>query len=210
MLEELGRTERKRAAITEAATELFLRDGYRGTSMDDIASAAGVSKQTVYKQFTEKEQLFCHVVEALVNAASDPVYDAVRGLHVTGDLETELRAVARRQLELVLEPRLMQLRRLVIAEVTRFPQLGKVFFDQGPRRTMDALADAFRDLAARGELDIDDPMVAAAHFNWLVMGAPLNQAMLLGLEAPPSAKELDQWATTGVKTFLAAFRAPMP
>jgi TetR/AcrR family transcriptional regulator, mexJK operon transcriptional repressor len=210
MLEELGRTERKRAAITEAATELFLRDGYRGTSMDDIASAAGVSKQTVYKQFTEKEQLFCHVVEALVNAASDPVYDAVRGLHVTGDLETELRAVARRQLELVLEPRLMQLRRLVIAEVTRFPQLGKVFFDQGPRRTMDALADAFRDLAARGELDIDDPMVAAAHFNWLVMGAPLNQAMLLGLEAPPRPKELDRWATTGVKTFLAAFRAPMP
>ena len=122
MPEELGRTERKRVAITEAATELFLREGYRGTSMDDIAAGAGVSKQTVYKQFTDKEQLFCHVVEALVNVASDPVYEAVRGLHVTGDLETELRGVARRQLELVLEPRLMQLRRLVIAESTRFPQ----------------------------------------------------------------------------------------
>src|SRR4051794_23941235 len=101
-----ARSAQKQAAITEAATEHFLRNGYRGTSMDEIAAAAGVSKQTVYKQFVGKEQLFCHVVEALVNAASDPVYEAVRGLQVSGDLETELRAVARRQLELVLEPRL--------------------------------------------------------------------------------------------------------
>jgi TetR/AcrR family transcriptional repressor of mexJK operon len=201
----LSRSDQKRAAITAAATTQFLRDGYRGTSMDDIAAAAGVSKQTVYKQFSDKEQLFCHVVEALVSQASDPVYEAVRDLEVTGDLEAELVAVARRQLELVLQPQLMQLRRLVIAEATRFPQLGKVFFDQGPRRTMDALADAFSTLAARGLLRVDDPMLAAAHFNWLVMGAPLNQAMLLGLETPPRKKELDYWATTGVATFLAAF-----
>jgi AcrR family transcriptional regulator len=200
-----GRTERKHAAITKAATELFLRDGYRGTSMDDIAAAAGVSKQTVYKQFTDKEQLFCDVVEGLVNAASDPVYEAVRGLQLSDDLETELRAVARRQLELVLEPRLMQLRRLVIAEATRFPKLGKVFFDQGPRRTIDALALTFRQLSDRGLLRIDDPLVAASHFNWLVMGAPLNAAMLLGLDKPPRPRDLDRWATAGVTTFLAAF-----
>jgi AcrR family transcriptional regulator len=200
-----GRTERKQAAITNAATELFLRDGYRGTSMDDIAAAAGVSKQTVYKQFTDKEQLFCDVVEGLVNAASDPVYEAVRGLQLSDDLVTELRAVARRQLELVLEPRLMQLRRLVIAEATRFPKLGKVFFDQGPRRTIDALALTFRQLSDRGLLRIDDPLVAASHFNWLVMGAPLNAAMLLGLDKPPRPRDLDRWATAGVTTFLAAF-----
>jgi TetR/AcrR family transcriptional regulator, mexJK operon transcriptional repressor len=201
------RTDQKRASIIEAATTLFLSDGYAGTSMDHIAAAAGVSKQTVYKHFADKERLFCHVVEVLVNAASDSVYEAVHGLEVTGDLEAELLAVARRQLELVLQPQLMQLRRLVIAEATRFPQLGKVFFDQGPRRTMDALADAFRRLAERGLLRIDDPMVAAAQFNWLVMGVPLNQAMLLGLETPPRAQDLDRWATTGVTTFLAAFGA---
>ena len=100
----------------------------------------------------------------------------------------------------------MQLRRLVIAEVTRFPQLGEVFFDQGPRRTIDALTDAFSRLGERGVLRIDDPVVAASQFNWLVMGAPLNHAMLLGLDRPPSANDLDQWATTGVSTFLAAFR----
>ena len=62
-----------------------------------------MSKQTVYKQFADKEQLFHHVVEALVNTASDPVYDAVRELQITGDIEVELRNIARRQLELVLE-----------------------------------------------------------------------------------------------------------
>jgi TetR/AcrR family transcriptional regulator, mexJK operon transcriptional repressor len=200
-----GRTERKRTAITEAATELFLRDGYRGTSMEDIATAAGVSKQTVYKQFADKEQLFCRVVEALVNAASDPVHEALRGLEITGDIEVALSAVARRQLELVLEPRLMQLRRLVIAEATRFPQLGKVFFDQGPRRTIEALAEAFAQLGAEGSLRVDDPAVAATHFNWLVMGEPLSRAMLLGLDRSPSAKQIDHWATTGVRTFVAAF-----
>jgi AcrR family transcriptional regulator len=202
-----SRTEQKQAAITEAATELFLRDGYRGTSMDDIAAAAGVSKQTIYKQFAHKEQLFSHVVEALVNAASDPVYDAVRALQVSGDVEAELRAIARRQLELVLRPRLMQLRRLVIAEAARFPQLGKVFFDQGPRRTIDALADTFRQLDERGLLHIDDPLTAASQFNWLVMGPPMNAAMLLGLDKPPRKTELDHWANAGVKTFLAAFGA---
>lgn len=202
-----SRTERKHAAITEAATELFLRDGYCGTSMDDIAAAAGVSKQTVYKQFSDKDQLFRNVVEGLVNAASNPVYEAVRGLEVTGDLETELGAIARRQLELVLEPRLMQLRRLVIAERDRFPQLGQVFFDQGPRRTIDALADTFRQLGERGLLQIDDPLIAATQFNWLVMGAPLNEAMLLGLDTPPRPKELDRWARAGANTFVAAFGA---
>jgi AcrR family transcriptional regulator len=205
MPEEPGRTERKRSAITEAAIELFLDRGYRGTSMDDIAAAASVSKQTVYKQFAEKEQLFTHVVEALVSAASDPVHDAVRHLESTGNVEVELRRVARRQLELVLDPRLMQLRRLVIAEATRFPQLGRVFFEQGPQRTIDALTDAMRAFAARGALRIDDPVVAATQFNWLVMGEPLNRAMLLGLPQPPTPQELDDWATAGVRTFLAAF-----
>ena len=202
---EMHRTERKRAAVTEAATKLFLHSGYRGTSMDEIAAAAGVSKQTLYKQFSDKEQLFCEVVRAMVTAASDRVYEAVRGLEVKADLEADLRAIARRQLELVLQPALMQLRRLVIAESGRFPELGRIFYEQGPARTIDALAEALGKVAAGGRLRIDDTHRAAAQLNWLIMSEPLNQAMLLGLDAPPPAKDIDQWATTGVATFLAAY-----
>src|SRR3954447_19961280 len=128
----VGRTERKRTAITAAATTLFLRGGYRGTSMDEIAAAAGVSKQTLYKQFSGKERLFTGVVEAMVTAAGDPVHRAGRALEPTGDLEADLRALARQQLELVLQPSLMQLRRLVIAEAGRLPEPGRAFYELGP------------------------------------------------------------------------------
>src|SRR5919109_972278 len=57
-----GRTPRKRRAILAAATEVFLQHGYLGASMDEVAAKAGVSKQTVYKQFENKERLFADIV----------------------------------------------------------------------------------------------------------------------------------------------------
>ena len=67
------RSARKRRVILEAATETFLRKGYLGTSMDEIAALAGVSKQTVYKHFADKETLFTEIVAAVVDEAGDPL-----------------------------------------------------------------------------------------------------------------------------------------
>jgi TetR/AcrR family transcriptional repressor of mexJK operon len=200
-----GRSARKRRAILEAATEAFLRNGYRGTSMDEIAKHAAVSKQTVYKHFADKERLFSEIVVGTVDEASDPVHDEVRSLQDSGDLEADLRDLARRQLTKVMQPRLLALRRLVIAEAGRFPELGRVFYERGPGRTMAALADTFERLAARGVLQIEDPQLAAAHFNWLFMSRPVNEAMLLGREEPPPAADLDRHVKTGVRVFLAAY-----
>src|SRR4051794_7452202 len=178
--DEETRSARKRGAIVEAATVAFLRKGYLGTSMDEIAAAAGVSKQTVYKNFADKEQLFSQVVRITVDAVSDPVHDEVVDLGDSGDLAADLRDLARRQLRAVMQPQLLQLRRLVIAEADRFPELGRTFYDRGPGRTIASLAETFERLGGRGLLDVDDPVAAATHFNWLIMSAPLNQAMLLG------------------------------
>ena len=101
----------------------------------------------------------------------------------------------------------MQLRRLVIAEVARFPELGRDFYERGQGRTIPALAKAFEALAARGALDLEDPLLAAQHFNWLVMSAPINRAMLLGEDGPPPAAELDRYAAGGARAFLAAYGA---
>src|SRR5207244_10613717 len=170
----------KRRSILDAATRAFLRDGYRGTSMDAIAAAAGVSKQTVYKHFADKESLFSEIVVTTVDEASDPVYEQMLELRDSGDVEADLRDLAHRQLTLVLQPRLMQLRRLVIGEAGRFPELGRTFYERGPGRTVAALATTFERLAARGLLRMDDPRAAASHFNWLIMSAPINRAMLMG------------------------------
>src|SRR5215218_4663662 len=118
------RSARKRAAILDAATMLFLRNGYRGTSMDEIAALARVSKQTVYKAFSDKQRLFSAIVTSAVEQAAVPVHAEVHRLEDTGDLEADLRRVARQLLSRVMQPRLLQLRRLVIGEAGRFPELS--------------------------------------------------------------------------------------
>jgi TetR/AcrR family transcriptional regulator, mexJK operon transcriptional repressor len=199
------RSDRKRRAILDAATERFLRNGYLGTSMDEIAADATVSKQTVYKHFADKQRLFREIVAMTVDEISDPNYEAVVALQDSGDVGADLRALAREQLARVMQPRLLQLRRLVIGESGRFPELGQLFYERGPGRTISALAAVFERLARRGALVLDDPLLAAAHFNWLVMSIPLNRAMLLGDDSPPADAELDRCADSGVSVFLAAY-----
>jgi len=196
---------RKRRAILEAATTVFLRQGYLGTSMDEVAALAAVSKQTVYKHFADKESLFTEIVTGAVDAVSDPHHEDVLGLGDSADVEADLRALAERQLERVMQPRLLALRRLVIGEAGRFPELGRAYYERGAGRTIEALASAFEQLAARGTLRVEDPQLAAAHFNWLVMSIPLNAAMLGGTDDPATAAELDRYADAGVRAFVRAY-----
>jgi AcrR family transcriptional regulator len=198
------RAARKRRAILGAAATVFLRNGYVGTSMDEVAARAAVSKQTVYKHFADKEALFSELVTATVAEASDSVHDEVLHLEDSGDIEADLRDLARRQLAKVMQPQVLQLRRLVIGEASRFPALGRAFYDLGPGRTLTTLAGVFAQLAERGALRLEDAALAAEHFNWLIMAIPLNRAMLLGEDEPP-ASELERYAHAGVRVFLAAY-----
>ena len=206
--EDENRSARKRRAILDAATEVFLKSGYLGTNMDEIAALSVVSKQTVYKHFSSKEALFIEIVSSMTTGAGDLVHNEIPRLGKDGDLAVYLRDYALLQLTIVLTPRIMQLRRLVIGEVTRFPELAKVLYERGPARAMATLASIFQQLGERGLLQIDDPKLAASHFNWLIMSDPLNQVMLLGDGAIPSKAELKRNAEAGVRVFLAAYGKP--
>jgi TetR/AcrR family transcriptional repressor of mexJK operon len=199
------RSDRKRKAILEAATALFVNTGYLGTSMDEVAARAGVSKQTVYKHFADKKSLFIEIVTSTVDEVAEPVYNEVVNLQDTGDLEADLVDLGRRLLSRLMEPRLLQLRRLVIGEAGRFPELGRTFAERGPERTIAALAKSFQHLADRGLLQLEDPRLAAAHFNWLVVSIPLNRAMFRGDAELPKRAELGRYAEAGVRVFLAAY-----
>lgn len=187
---------------------MFLDNGFRGTSMDVIARAADVSKQTVYQHFGDKERLFVEMVRRAVHAVADPVSAEIEQLGSGGDLAADLNELAVRQLSAVLQPRVLALRRLVIAEACRFPELGQEFFDQGPGRTMNGLATRFATLAREGRLHLNDPSTAASDFNWLVMAAPINEAMLLS-RTTFSAADLDLIAARAVATFMRAY-GPRP
>lgn len=201
------RTARKRRAILDAAATLFLAEGYLATSMDQIAAAAEVSKQTVYKQFTDKESLFREIVTVTVAQVSDPVAEQVASLRERTDLAAGLRDLARALLAQVIRPQVMRLRRLVIGEAGRFPELGHLFYDRGPGRTIDALTATFESLAADGTLRLEDPRLAAEHFNWLVMSVPLHRVMLCGDAELPGQADLDRYADTGARAFLDAYGA---
>lgn len=203
---DAGRSATKRRAMLAAAEQAFLRDGYLGTNMDEIAAAARVSKPTVYRHFGSKEALFVGVVTEMTSGAGDLVHTEISAPRDLDDLREQLAGYALRQLQVVLTPRLMQVRRLVIGEVGRFPDLARALHDAGPRRAIARLTEVFRMAADRGLLAVVDPAQAADQFNWLVMGSPLNRVMLLGDAAIPDRAELARHAGACTDLVLAAHR----
>ena len=201
-----GRSARKRRAIVEAAESLFLRNGYQGTSMDEIAALAAVSKQTVYKNFADKECLFTEVILGTTRRVDEGFNARLMALPDTDDLEQDLLDLARRHATSVLRPEVMRLRRIVIGEADRFPDLGRAYWERGPGRVLAALASCFERLAERGLLRIADPALAAAHFAYLVLAAPLDEAMFGGNGGPSADADLYAQADQGVRVFLAAYR----
>lgn len=200
-----GRSERKRQAVLAAATESFLKAGYLGANMDEIAAVSGVSKQTVYKNFGSKEALFIEVVTSMTGAADVRVHTTPAEPEDAAALEPFLFDYGYRQLKVVLTPELMQLRRLVIGEVSRFPDLARVLYERGPQRAMQVLAGIFGRLDGRGLLACPEPQVAATNFNWLVMAEPVNRAMLLGDGELPSDAQLQARAKEAARVFLKAY-----
>ncbi|WP_413317631.1 TetR/AcrR family transcriptional regulator [Agrococcus sp. 1P02AA] len=204
-LPALGRSARIRAAILDAAEQVFLHEGYARASMDAVAARAGASKQTVYKHFGSKEQLFVELVTSMTVTTGDPVgHEMARASDPVFETLVDHASV---MLEAVLTPRILQLRRLVIGEATRFPELGRALFEHGPARAMAGIERRLRAWVEAGALPEHDVAAAAQHYNWLVMGAPLNAAMLLGDEAIPSAAALRAHARSAVAAMLRSIGA---
>jgi len=205
-----SRSDRKRKTIVEAGLQVFLSKGYLGTSVDEIAAAASVSKQTVYKHFTDKERLFTEIILNTIDQVGEPFYEGIDALPETDDLERDLGELGRRLIRIVMQPQLLRLRRLVIGEAARFPDLGRAYFERGPGRTVETLATRFGRLAERNLLRTDDPMLAAQHFLYLVVSISLYEVMLSGNDDRFTPAELERFADEGLRVFLAAYAEPGP
>lgn len=202
------RIRRSREKILAAAEEVFLHHGFLGANMDAVADAAGVSKQTVYAHYKSKEALFIQVVEHMTGGAAHAIGEDVDDDFEGMSAEDFFIRVAIDQLLVVMTPRLMRLRRMVIGEVERFPELGRSLHENGPMRSINRLAAAIAYYAGLGELHCTDPTSTAIRLNWLIMGGPTNAAMMLGDTGIPSKLELEAHARESVRIFLAAFGAP--
>jgi TetR/AcrR family transcriptional regulator, mexJK operon transcriptional repressor len=167
-LEELGRRKQR---IIEAATELFIAEGYAGASFVEIAKRAGVATRTVYQHFGDKQDLFRYVIFARdVNA------DIERPFVRSGDvlLDALFRA-ARYVCESGLRERSVGLMRLIIAEGQRFPAWTKKATDAALNRLVGDVAAVFSKLAEAGLIPPTDPEDTARIFIDFILGlAPLR------------------------------------
>lgn len=189
----------KRQAILAAAFTVFARQGYSQACVQEIAQEAGVAKPTVYNHLNDKENLFREAMTEASAELTGALLAAVEPLRDPGDdLRAALVAVGDRLLELYCDERSWALRRLLYAEVARFPELGC-----GVDKLTEALADRFARFSLQGKLDVQEPEVAAEQFLALLTG-PMDNRTAFGTRPAPAA-ELHSVAESAVRTFLSAF-----
>jgi TetR/AcrR family transcriptional regulator, mexJK operon transcriptional repressor len=197
--------DRRHREIREAAIGVFLAGGYEGATMEAVAVRAGVSKQTVYKHFTDKQHLFADIVLSTTDDMTALIGLIAEKLPATNSLAEDLEYLAETFLVALMQPRVLRLRRLVISSADRFPEISTAWYEQGFERVLGALAASFRALAERQLLVDDDPAAAAEHFVGLLFWIPVNKAMFTGDDDYAATHDLRAVARSAATAFMRAY-----
>lgn len=192
----------KRQAILDAAKTLFLCYGYANTSMDAVASEAGVSKLTVYSHFNDKETLFSAAVVAKCEEQLPPLFFE---LPEGAPVENVLLNIARGFHHLINSDESVNLHRLIMALGSQDPKLSLIFFEAGPERVVNGMEGLLTQIHASGELSIDQPRNAAEHFFCLIKGAG-NFRLLYGCGEPLTGDAAERHVREVVGLFMRAYK----
>ncbi|MFJ4141193.1 TetR/AcrR family transcriptional regulator [Pseudomonas sp. NPDC089734] len=196
------KTEARRQAIIDSAGQLFLEQGYDSVTMAQIAAKVGGSKVTLYNYFASKEAVF----EAFVIEAGRADMDRLQALPEDAGIVETLRGLGRNYLLLVLSPAVMELDRLIIGEARRIPELSRIFYENGPRKTLEHLDRNFARLLEKGRLRTAEPRALTLHFKALCE-SDLFERQLWGQTGTPSDKDIDQAVEDAVRVFLHGYAA---
>jgi AcrR family transcriptional regulator len=197
----------KPAQILEAASKLFLENGYGAVSMDSVARTANVSKATLYAHFRSKEELFRAMVACECQQhAQATIWEEAKRMELTEGL----RLLGRRFAQLVTSPKALAGHRMVVAEAIRFPELAHAFYESGPARSLAQMAEFMADADRRGLLSIPEPQLAAEQFYGMIK-SHLHMRLLLGLGVPPSQDQIDHLVDSAATLMVKGYaRRPDP
>lgn len=196
------RDTEKNRAILAAASDLFLEQGFDGTSMDGIARRAGVSKQTVYSHFSSKEQLFGEAVHAAIETYyPDRALAAVE----THTLEADLRAVCLTLATMLMDTRAIAMYRLLVAAAAKGPELGNIFWRSGPADIQKQLTRFLQTWVDRGALEIEDTEKAGQQLVALFK-EPAHFRISIGIQDPLDAEEISATVEDAVTSFLKLYQ----
>ncbi|MER7133105.1 TetR/AcrR family transcriptional regulator [Streptosporangium saharense] len=199
----------KRQAILRSAFAVFARLGYAQACVQEIADEAGVAKPTVYNHLSDKATLFRHAVQDAAQTSLRRRLATLEPLVEPGDdLRATLEGVGHELLRLHCDEHSCSLRRLLYAEITRFPDILDVVTESGPHRLTQALADRLARLILAGRLCAADPELAAEQLLALLVG-PLEARSRMGTRLLGD-DELRELARAAVDTFLQAYALSEP
>ncbi len=185
-------------ALINAATRVFLRDGYVLASIDKVAGEAGVSTRTIYERFKNKADLLGAVIRRLVDRMATGIADAdLEGL----EPRAALMLIARTITDRARDPDSAALFRIVATEAHRFPELALQMRENDKRCIDAALATYLRREIKRGTLVLPDPDKAAALFLQMVF-SELHDRWLFGPEEALAQLDLTSHLHCVVDLFL--------
>lgn len=197
------RRDERRDGILDVGRDCFLADGYAATSMSSIAARLGGSKGTLYNYFKSKEELFEAVMQRQCGALAETLFD------VTDDGQApreRLEYFAGTFLKRLLTAESLGIHRVVVSESGRFPELGRMFYDMGPRVILTKIADYLSDLMDQGVMRRANPLVAAQQFKDLAISGVLQPRVWGAVLDDMTDAEVEEQINNAVDTFLRAYR----
>jgi len=195
------RKGRKYDQVLEGARSVFMADGFEGASVDEIARVAAVSKATLYSYFPDKRLLFMEVASAECARQSS---EALDNIDMAAPPHVVLSQAGHHFLRFITSTFGLQIFRICVAESDRFPEIGQQFYASGPAVMRQEMAEYFKVAEARGELKIDDYVLAADQFGELCK-ADLWPRLIFGVSKSVSDAEIDRVVAGAVQTFIARY-----
>jgi AcrR family transcriptional regulator len=194
------KTETRRNAIIEAATHVFLENGFEKTTMSDIATQLGGSKATLYGYFSTKEDLFLEAMTALGDTLFAETYAE---LLTEGDIRDRLRHFGISMLSFTTSANALAMFRLLIAGSAR-PEIGRSLYVQEMQKGEAAIKALLKAAMDEGHLRQCDPQVVADHLRAL-LEAEFFHKRLFSVMDIPSQKEIVTAVDRALEVFLAAY-----
>ena len=197
-----ARRESRRDAILEVAGRTFLEHGYSGTTMSAIAATLGGSKGTLWSYYPSKELLFGAVLDRATAAFREQL---TLTLSPDDPIEIALNKFCTKFLTKLTMPESLALHRLVLGEVARFPEMGRIFYERAPWKTQELLA-GFLDKAAQSGVIRCEDSFAAAQYLLSLCAARSQQQLLTGVIDTIPQERIEEEVSCAVALFLRAYR----
>ncbi|RKG30994.1 TetR/AcrR family transcriptional regulator [Acinetobacter guerrae] len=192
----------KRARILEAAKALFLKLGYHGSSMNQIAKDAGVTKLTVYNHFQDKESLFtCAIQETCTECISEQQFC----LTSQSQFQAVFFDACECALKMIYLPEAIKLEHVLLELAAEKSPLAQHFFEASHQPLCDALCEFFTQAASLKFIRQDDPLKQTELTLSLLLGIRHHQ-VLLGITEVPSNEEICNIVSDAIEIFMLKYR----